>query len=386
MARHRDNSLQYYNQDTKDDDNLQYVEAVHGLLGYAIVHKLWKQIYGSPGGYYCEWKEINQRLFCKNNGITLDQLQEILGTCYGAGIEIFSEKMVQEHQILTSKGVQKRWLKIVKECGRKNTTISESYLLVDLSDIDNSATNQETPPPHHLTVVVPQQNKINESKGKESNISGDGGTVPQKSGTESLKKIEAKQRKPPPPRKLPSSVQEVEKYITEKMKNRWDSGFCALIANKFFNFYEANGWVQSKGKKIVSWNHSANMWIFNELEKNNSFKPSATANPPPTSVPREPIKEAKPQLTPEAKEKMMFELVEDTYRDFKSGEISYEEITHGIYDLFLSKSILTMNETERQRILKECNNDSTLSKKKAVAEFFTKLKEQNVEKVFATVE
>ncbi len=175
MARPSDNSLKYYNRDTVDADNLQYVEAMHGLVGYAIVDKLWQQIYGSATGYYCDFGEINIRLFCKNNGISLDQLEKILETCFQNEIRIFSREMYQTHKILTSSGVQKRWLKIVKEAGRRNTTIKEEYCLIvpdqpdniDAASVTTPVIPPETTPPPPLSVPETPQSKVKESNSKE---------------------------------------------------------------------------------------------------------------------------------------------------------------------------------------------------------------------------
>jgi len=135
MARPKVDSLTYYNQDTKDDDNLQYVEAMHSFKGYAIIHKLWKHIYGSPGGYFCPWDKKNKIIFCQNARITVDELDAIIETCYEDGIQIFDRGMTDKYGILTSKGIQKRWLRIVKECGRTRCIIDEKYNLLPLTTI-----------------------------------------------------------------------------------------------------------------------------------------------------------------------------------------------------------------------------------------------------------
>ncbi|KAF0194115.1 MAG: hypothetical protein FD166_3573, partial [Bacteroidetes bacterium] len=153
MARPATNALNYYNRDVKDEDNLQYVEAVHGLIGYAIVDKLWKHIYGGPGGYYCEWTQINQMLFCKNTGITLEELTKILNTCFQTGIEIFSKEQYEKNQILTSSGTQKRWKKIVTEAGRRQNLIHPDYELNPILENTpaNELTGTETTPPVELS-------------------------------------------------------------------------------------------------------------------------------------------------------------------------------------------------------------------------------------------
>jgi len=53
----------------------------------------------------------------------------------------------------------------------------------------------------------------------------------------------------------PKNVEEVEAYFLEKEKPKSE-------ANKFFNFYEANGWLVGKNK-MKNWRAAANNWMAN---------------------------------------------------------------------------------------------------------------------------
>lgn len=180
MARPKTDALLYFNIDVKEDDNLKYIEALYGHIGYYVVHKLWKHIYGGPGGYYCEWGEINQRLFCKENAISIDKLKEIIETCFSDDVKLFNREMYLQHKILTSTGLQKRWKKIVTEAGRKNCTINTVYSLINTPAV--------VFPPLQITPAVllsgglsvgngglngleTTQSKVKESKVKESKLS-----------------------------------------------------------------------------------------------------------------------------------------------------------------------------------------------------------------------
>lgn len=179
MARPKTDALIYFNIDVKEDDNLKYIEAVYGHLGYYVILKLWKQIYGGPGGYFCEWKDINQRLFCKENNVDYDKLQAIIQTCFEEGVCLFDKTMFEKHRILTSTGIQKRWKKIVTEAGRKNCHIKPEYCLINTAAIGFPGV--ETTPPPTLTGglqvddrgnMVPEmpQSKVKESKVKKSTV------------------------------------------------------------------------------------------------------------------------------------------------------------------------------------------------------------------------
>ena len=53
----------------------------------------------------------------------------------------------------------------------------------------------------------------------------------------------------------PKNIEEVEAYFSEKDKPKSQ-------ANKFFNFYEANGWLVGKNK-MKNWRAAANNWMAN---------------------------------------------------------------------------------------------------------------------------
>ena len=63
---------------------------------------------------------------------------------------------------------------------------------------------------------------------------------------------ENKAATPPRPRFIPPTVDEIKAYCTER-KN-------AVDAERFFDFYSANGWKQGKGKPIVDWKAAVRTW------------------------------------------------------------------------------------------------------------------------------
>lgn len=262
MARPKDNSLKYYNQDTKDDDNLQYVEAIHSFIGYAVVHKLWKHIYGGPGGYYCLWDDINKMLFCKNNGITLDQLNSILETCYQEGIEIFSREMAEKHKILTSKGIQKRWTKIVKEAGRSNNKVDKLHRLINLQDENH----QETTPPLQLVCDESTQSKVNvkvnESKEKRNECEGELLTPSNFLNSNSDKS----EKRMSGAKFLPPAWEEVNSFFFGACKNFWDAVKAGKVARKFYNHYTSLNWRTTSGADVQHWQSKAEDWINQERE------------------------------------------------------------------------------------------------------------------------
>lgn len=377
MARPKDNSLKYYNQDTKDDDNLQYIEAKHGYIGYAVVHKLWKHIYGGPGGYYCPWYEINKMLFCKNNNITISDLDAIMETCYQKGIELFSRHMVEEQGILTSKGIQKRWAKIVKECGRKNCTVEEIYRLIPLIDDKLAVNNQETTPPPPLIGSLQQETqphqqlissetsqskvniKVKESKEKENGCV-EGAPAPLISLKSDLGKNTSEKGMPGAKFTSPS-WEEVDQFFFHCCKNFWDPVKASKHARKFYNHYSGQNWLTSAEVKITNWKAKAESWILKDREDDK--KP----------VSRE---------TPVEKEAKKISYMESVFTEYLAGTVKESGIPADFYDLLKQKELLILSEEETKNIFTRCGQDPVLSKKRAVAEYFDLLKKQGQESIF----
>lgn len=62
------------------------------------------------------------------------------------------------------------------------------------------------------------------------------------------------QTKKPKKERTPSNIEDVKKAFLAVGSN-------ATEAHKFFDYYEANGWTQGKGKPIVDWHAAARGWI-----------------------------------------------------------------------------------------------------------------------------
>lgn len=180
MARPRKEGLDYFPLDTNmdlTDDKIQLIEGLYGAVGFATIIKLFMKIYNS--GYFYKWGEAEQILMAKRIGIEVNSLKNIVNDCVKYGL--FQEKLFIKHNLLTSKGIQKRYF---SACGKKKTgEVFNDYLLIDeemLFDmcpkIIISKLFQEKPlviP--RKTVVIPKsstqikQNKIKQNKTKINN-------------------------------------------------------------------------------------------------------------------------------------------------------------------------------------------------------------------------
>lgn len=131
MARPKKEGLEYFSLDVDmdQDDKIALIESQHGLVGFSIVIKLFMKIYGN--GYYYEWGEKEQLLFSKRVNVDINTLSTIINDCIKW--EIFDNNLFEKYEILTSKGIQKRFLLAVGR--RQKVEINEKYLLLSLEDI-----------------------------------------------------------------------------------------------------------------------------------------------------------------------------------------------------------------------------------------------------------
>lgn len=173
------------------DEKFELLEAEYGLKGFAIVVKLFQRIY-KEHGYYCEWNNDISLIFAKqcgfsNVGESGKNNRDFLGGADGSSPSgrsknlidhviaaslrrgIFDKKIFENYSILTSRGIQRNFLRIVRN--RKNVEIKKEYLLLSDAEIkgnvviidDSYVRNEES-------YVRTEQSKVKESKGKEKEI------------------------------------------------------------------------------------------------------------------------------------------------------------------------------------------------------------------------
>ena len=130
MARPSKAGLDYFELDCHMEEKVKLIQAEYGLKGFAIVVKLYQKIYGGFG-YYCEWSEDSLLLFMSENGLSGDSknlIKDIVSACIRR--DIFSERLFNKFGILTSEGVQKRYLNATAR--REKDKQKKEYLLISI--------------------------------------------------------------------------------------------------------------------------------------------------------------------------------------------------------------------------------------------------------------
>lgn len=162
--------IDYFPLDCQLDDKFELIEAEFGLKGFAVIVKLFQKIY-SGEGYYCIWTKEVGLLFARKINADYSLVSEIISASIKRGI--FDKKLFEKHQILTSSGIQKRYLEAVSR--RKKVEVRSEYLLlcntqiyknVDIlsENADNSKKNADISKQSKV-----EESKVKESRGEESN-------------------------------------------------------------------------------------------------------------------------------------------------------------------------------------------------------------------------
>ena len=131
MARPKKEGLDYFELDCQMDDKIKLIQAEFGLKGFAIVVKLFQLIYGGHG-YYGEFDRDRLLLFATNNGLSVSTgegdkfIMQVVNACMKRGI--FSKDLYDQYSILTSSGIQKRYISAVSK--REQVEMEKGYLLI----------------------------------------------------------------------------------------------------------------------------------------------------------------------------------------------------------------------------------------------------------------
>ena len=226
MARPTRAGLDYFPLDVHMDDKVNLIEAQYGLTGFAVVIKLWQQIYADKG-YYTEWGEQNELLFAGKNGIEPESLKNIIAATVRWGI--FDADLLSRYGILTSAGIQKRYLEAKVKA--KNMSIEKAYLLISVPE--TPVISEKTPV---ISEITPQS-KVKKSKVKESKVKKSNNYV----------------------RSAPPTIDEIKAYIKEHKLH--------VDPEYFYSYYKGNGWMTGR-TPMVSWEATLTSWNAREKKQN----------------------------------------------------------------------------------------------------------------------
>ncbi len=160
--------LDYFTHDTylSEDPKIEYIEAAHGLTGYAVFIKILEKIYRN--GYYLNWSERDSLIFSKKNNIDAKKCQNIISDCLKESL--FDKEKYNKYSILTSHGIQARYLKSCER--RKNITIFYEFFNVDINWVKANIKKVNVTIKKlngDIYSVIAAESKVKKSKGKNNN-------------------------------------------------------------------------------------------------------------------------------------------------------------------------------------------------------------------------
>lgn len=160
MARPIKAGLDYFSMDVHLDSKFQLIEALHGMVGFAVVVKLYQKIYGDAG-YYCEWTPEVSILFARACGVEHEKVTAIISDAMRW--KLFDESMFDKFNILTSAGIQKRYLEATAR--RRSVDFNSEYLLLDIQSMPvNAYINGVNVDNNSVNACRSTQSKVKESK------------------------------------------------------------------------------------------------------------------------------------------------------------------------------------------------------------------------------
>ena len=172
--------LDYFELDCHMDEKIELIEAEYGLKGFAIVVKLYQSIF-SGFGYYCEWFPDISVLWARRLGLSHGGDYGSVGSASDEGSlpgfpknlindvvaasirrNIFSKELFQRYGILTSSGIQKRYLSATSK--REKVELKKEYLLISIpQNRENVVINSISSDINSIYSVRNEQSRVEKS-------------------------------------------------------------------------------------------------------------------------------------------------------------------------------------------------------------------------------
>ena len=159
MARPNKIGLDYFPLDVDffEDEKILAISGEFAVKGEIISLRILCEIYRN--GYFVEYSELLKNKLARLGGLSGGLVDEVVSKLVKYGF--FEESLFREFNILTSKGIQKRFIEASK---RRKNDLCIQYSLLNRINVYNN------PPPKDINAYINTQSKVNESKVKENKI------------------------------------------------------------------------------------------------------------------------------------------------------------------------------------------------------------------------
>jgi len=147
---------------------------------------------------------------------------------------------------------------------------------------------------------------------------------------------------------IPPALKDAITYFVQLMgdttqPNHWPEDKCTFQAGKMWDHYQANGWVQGKGKPIKDWKAACRTWIRNAIQGIFEKAPPPEKEKP---IKRQDLSEKGPKLTP------LQEELNYLYSSWLEGEdrVTIISVTAEQYNLLKSARMIVFSDEEADSI------------------------------------
>lgn len=237
MARPTKLGLEYFPLDVDifDDEKVLPVSTEYGFKGELILIRVLCAIYRN--GYFAERSDSLIYKLAKQTGVNHSLVSDVISGLVRWGF--FDKTVFDSAGVLTSRGIQKRW----KEAVRKR--------VVDVAN---------------LPYWIVEGNGKNEFPAPETKVSGGRNATNQEFPAEEIRQKKRKEIKGEKEsikknyRFLPPSLEDIENYFSEKIKENNLSMNSKNEAVKFESFYSSKNWFVGKNK-MADWKKAVDGWI-----------------------------------------------------------------------------------------------------------------------------
>lgn len=247
MARPLKNGVDYWPFDVGlfRDKKFKLLKAEFGLKGVIIALELLNAVYESAG-YFKKWDDDDCFLMSDSigGGCTSENIREVLRGCLRRSL--FDQRVFEMSGVLTSQGIQRRYLRMVGNNRDEIRIIREYWLLNadDKNDVPASVLEKLT-----FFSVSDAENAV---KRRENNV--------KSTGNAQRKEKESKENKSKEKERAASAHAPFKKPTLEEV-----AGYCVrknlqMEPEAFYDYYETNGWTVRGGAPIRDWHACARGW------------------------------------------------------------------------------------------------------------------------------
>lgn len=227
------------------DDSFELVCAEYGSIGFEVLIRVQQKI--RKNGYYCDWNYEVALLFAKKFSLGGNVVSEVIRCAVERGI--FDKSVYEKYGILTSQTIQEEYLDSTER--RKKVEIKKSYLLVDISQInENVYIIEENVDIKAKNVDISKQSRVEKSRVEKSRVEREDNGA----------------KAPTHSRFTPPSLDEVEEYCKER-KN-------SINAKRFIDYYTSKGWKVGNST-MRDWKATVRTWEGRETKGSKPQQPVA---------------------------------------------------------------------------------------------------------------